>query len=100
MTPNDNNTGNGVRVRLQASPFCALQNTCALRQRGWRCYVRHHDTDPRAPYIWIIKRGATAVMLFQTWSETQVQTVDIPTATEARELCELFEATGIAVLVP
>lgn len=85
-----------VQIRLQVKPFGG-HNMQALETKGWRCFVRKSATGPSELFTWILKRGASVVMLVQSKSESQPQTVSMPSTDEASELCGLFVQAGLAL---
>ena len=84
------------QVRLTVKPSsCALRWGAAFRAAGWRSFCRQSNPKDGSKLTWLLKRGASAVMITQFDEMPTTQVVTLP-ANEAAELCGLFVKSGLA----
>ncbi len=83
------------QVRLTVKPLsCTARWGTAFRASGWRSFCK--PSAKGGPLTWMLKRGASAVLITQLAESSITQVVSLPTE-EAAELCSLFVSSGLAV---
>jgi hypothetical protein len=82
-----------VRLTVKAAS-CAQRWDATFRAAGWRSFGKASRSAHEL--TWMLKRGASAVMITQFEELPATQVVSLP-ATDAAELCGLFVNSGLAI---